>query len=184
MSSIHASSNQLNYYHMYDVPDLQEVKRDIVVPLKDTLLYAIANNSKFSIFYRLIRQANMEKFFNDPDQTATVFLPPDKSFSIIPNHVINQIESKSPLAIVSFHTLKAPFSIADMKYSRRYAKTLYPRENLLIEGRGISSIIIGHRYTSNSVTPSINYNATIIEGDILCSNGIIHIISVPLSPGV
>lgn len=180
MTSLNAS-HQLNYRHMYDVADLHSVEESKVVPTKGTILHAIMSNNDFSFFQDLVKRGKMEEYLNDPVLTATLFLPTDRSFERLPSHVIRQLESKSPRDVVAFHILKAPVSIISMKGIRQYFETVHPRENLLIEGR-TPMPKIGHRHQSTSVTPSINYEPSIIEPDILMENGIIHIINSPLVP--
>jgi uncharacterized surface protein with fasciclin (FAS1) repeats len=183
MTSTHtASGPQLNYRNMYDVADYRTIRDDKAVPITNTILDMIHNHPDFTIFLMLVQSAKLENYLNDPMSTLTLFLPTNESFNQLSSHLVGEFDLISVRDFVSFHILKEPLTTKSMQQVRLYVRTLYSRENLHINGMLPNTIKIGLRHFSNSVTPSINYDSNIIQGDIMAQNGIIHVISSPLIP--
>jgi uncharacterized surface protein with fasciclin (FAS1) repeats len=167
---------------MYDVADYRAIRDDKVVPIRNTVLDRIHKHPDFSIFLLLVQSAKLENYLNDPMSTLTLFLPTNESFERLPAHMVAEFDLIPVRDFVAFHILKEPLTTTSMRDVRLYVRTLYPRENLQINGLLPNTMKIGLRHYSNSVTPSINYDSNVIQGDIMARNGIIHVISSPLVP--
>ena len=83
--------------------------------------------------------------------------------------------------IVAYHIADGVYTTQDMKYRIYYVNTLQG-ERLKINGLGIAYPKIGSRHMSTSVNTSENYEASLFVGDIMCSNGVFHVISNFLVP--
>ena len=109
---------------------------------------------------------------SDPSQELTVFAPTDAAFAAIPEDVLAGILADQELLtnILLYHVAPGVFLAADVVAAA-------PIEALptLLEGETLSIEVVD----GNVV---INGEATVIQTDVLASNGVIHVIDTVLQP--
>ena len=72
-------------------------------------------------------------------------------------------------------------TVADLQTDLMYLVTMNPHYKLRVDGRGTSPQL-GTRKMMTSTTPSMNFTPEILKGDVVGSNGIMHVINALLLP--
>lgn len=136
----------------------------------------------------LVKKAGFDELLNNPQVKITVFVVPDQYMYQIPGNLLSRINKFTAKDLVGFHTLKAPFALADFTQTpmRFFANTFHPHENILVNSMSMN-IYLGIRPTSMSVNPTVTSTVRVIpEGsDVEVSNGFLHSITgivVPQQP--
>lgn len=109
---------------------------------------------------------------SDPAQELTVFAPTDEAFAAIPEDVLAGILADQELLtnILLYHVAPGVFLAEDV-----VAAAPIPELPTLLEGSTLSVEVV-----DGSVV--INESATVIQADVLASNGVIHVIDAVLQP--
>ena len=153
-----------------------------VKPHGNTIYSIVYRNPAFSIFKRMIDDSGLRSLYDNKQGSITLFLPPNSAFEKMPPHMLNEMDRQTVRKLVLFHTVKSEFLLEDMLHTKQYVETYHPKENLFINGMGLTPKI-GHRHLSASAYPSINAETSINKADIQADNGVIHVVSSPLIPG-
>ena len=109
---------------------------------------------------------------NDPSQELTVFAPTDEAFAAIPEDVLGGILADQELLtnILLYHVAPGVFLAEDVVAAA-------PIEALptLLEGSTLSIEVVDGAVV-------INGESTVIQTDVIASNGVIHVIDTVLQP--
>jgi len=168
MVSIGPYTQATNYTHTFDIPDLRGPlpKRTF---REGTLSCIIENHPDFSMFKHLVNIAQLDNIFDDLQANITLFIPSDQQLQAKGINVTN-IDIGSARNIVNASAINRRITSDILEDSpASYFITRNPKIRLFI------SNINNRTYINNDIN--------IIHKDMLCSNGIIHVIdSVIISP--
>ena len=160
MTSNAPNTQMYNFTHMFDRPDLRGC-----LPSKineGTLLEFISKNKEFSMFFNIVILSNFEDLLNSYQSDFTVFIPSNE-------HILEKYG----------RNIFEKFDIGD---ARNYIKSSIVdnkiSSELLEKGTNLYTIDKVTRLVISKIGPyiTINNSINVIRGDILCRNGIIHII--------
>lgn len=109
---------------------------------------------------------------SDPSQELTVFAPTDEAFAAIPEDVLAGILADQELLtnILLYHVAPGVFLAEDV-----VAAAPIPELPTLLEGSTLSIEVV-----DGSVV--INGESTVVQTDVIASNGVIHVIDTVLQP--
>ena len=154
------NSQMYNFTHMFDLPDLRGCLPYSIK--KGTLFEALSKVDDFSMFFNLAILGNFDDILNSYQSNFTLFVPSD---TIILNKYGRNI-----------------FEGFDIGDARNYLKAS-------IVGNKITSELLEngtHLYTIDKITRlnimrkdgsiQINGDINVVYNDILCRNGVIHVI--------
>ena len=169
MVSCGPNTQSWNMTHMFSFVDLRSDTDPKWCINKGTLLDVIYNNPNFSKFLEITKKAKMTNQLNNEQANFTLFLPLDDSLQHIPQSFFDNMDDG--LARQIFNS-----SIMD----RKLTKDL------------ITSSPVSYYYTKNPQMriyatniggqTRLNNCATIVQYDVMCTNGLIHIINGILVP--
>ena len=167
MVSIGPYTESTNLTHTFDIPDLRGP-----LPRKtlraNTLSCIIANHPDFSSFRHMLSIAQLENIFDSLQANITVFIPSDQALKDKGLLVTNMDGATARHVIMtsSLNRLITRDILEDNPVS--YFLTKSPQNRLFI--------------TNINDRTYINNDINIIHKDMLCSNGIIHVIDSLIFP--
>jgi len=168
MASITPTTMSMNFTHMFDIKDLRGdlPKKKIC---KNSLFGFIVNNINLKKFSYILKLAQLEDFYNDPQANFTLFVPTDNSLKHIPDSFFIDMDDSTARHIIKSSTLDRKIiselledSPASYFYTKDSANRLF--------------------ITNMNSKTFINNNINIIQKNIELSNGIIHIIDNLIYP--
>ena len=120
-----------------------------------------------SVFLRALETAGLLERFNTSREVFTFFLPSDEAFSKLPRETLDKLlKDKTKLAeILNYHVLSGKVHAREAIQAKR-AKNLQKEELVISTEKG--------RVKVN--------DAYVIQADIECPNGVIHMIDTVLLP--
>lgn len=170
MTSIRPNNQLYNYTYMTNINDLRNIKKEKTYNV-NSLSGILINNPNFSKFSYILKLAQLDGIYNDPQANFTLFVSDDNSLS----------------------TLDDGFFInMDMSTARNIIKTCTINNRItgsLLEDSPISLYITlcnpNKLYISNinNIT-YINNNIKVIKKNIITNNGIIHITDSLILPSI
>ena len=167
MVSIGPYVEELNFRHMFDIPDLR-VKRKQCYP-KGTIMGIIERTPQFSKFRQIIKNARMEGPLGDLQVDATLFITSDEYLTEMDESVVQKMDMSTARHIVKSSMLKRNITSDLLKDSpATYFNTEDSPNRLFV------SNISGRTYINNDIN--------IVDGDIFASNGVIHVIDKLILP--
>ena len=171
MTSSGPYSQSYNFTHMFDFTDLRG-RLPRKEPCPESIMGIIKNNPDFHIFNFLIKRADLESIYNSLQADFTVFVPSDKFLlSKVSEDVFANMDILTARTIVKTLTLDTRISGEILEDSpASYLYTTLPENRLYITNIG------GVTY--------INGNIKIIKKDIVCNNGVIHVIDGIFIPNI
>ena len=171
MTSSGPYSQSYNFTHMFNFTDLRG-KFPKEEPCPQSLLGVIKNNPDFHIFYFLIKRANLESIYNSIQAEFTLFVPSDRFLlSKVSEDVFANMDVLTARSIVKSLTLDTRISGEVLEDSpASYFYTTLPENRIYITN------INGITY--------LNGNIKILQKDIVCNNGVIHIIDGIFIPNI
>jgi len=163
-------SASYNFTSMFNMTD-KRGQLPITKPCPGTLLDIIEKNPDFSKFRYLVKLAAQEDVLNAPQANFTIFVPSDKSLKNINDNVFINMDTTSAWYIVKSCMVKNKIPSEILEDSpAAYYYTLSEGNRLFITN------ISGITYLNNSIK--------VIQKDIMCTNGIIHIIDGLFIPNI
>ena len=165
--------NQVPYSKTHSLPPVAKDSPNVMELLE--------NSRDFKIFTSFVKKSGLENVLRDPNRKVTLFAVPDSVFYKMPHHLWRELDHHDKRSIISFHLLPGLYAHNDFAGTRKFYRTEHPHENLVVDGRGLT-VRVGFRHHSASVNPTVNYNAKITGPDNLASNGIVHVINLPMIP--
>jgi uncharacterized surface protein with fasciclin (FAS1) repeats len=174
MVSMQGYCPSLDYRFMYDVRDIRASPK---LPTTNTgsIMDIIQNNPDFSIFNHLVNLADMNGIFNTQPAKFTVFVPSDshlqKCFDI--NTFLN-MDKYTARQIILYSTLP---KIADLS-TLQLSPILELETRLTLQTPGFKIVV----QTPPNQETLINNNVRILQPNLPCINGLIHIVDFPLIP--
>ena len=182
MTSLHGINYERTYPHM-NLDEYTRVgprrKREQKINEKLTILKFLESKDQFKTFLNLILKSKYSKLLDDHMSDVTLFVPTNRAFESMPAIVSEYLFSISLDEFIAFHIVKNRLVLNDIKGRRFYTDT-YARESLLINGMGISEPKIGVRFKISTSRPGPNSESRLTDGDFEASNGVVHLISLPL----
>jgi len=154
--------SSMNYTHMFELPELRG-DFPYEKPCKNSILDVIYSNPDFSTFAHLFKLANMKGIYGDLQSNSTLFIPSDKAISHIDKNIFVNMDTLTARTIIKSSTLSRIITKSILQDSpASYFHSIEHPNRLFISNL-------------NGVT-SINNDINIIDFNISCSNGIIHVI--------
>ncbi|TWU14322.1 Immunogenic protein MPT70 precursor [Symmachiella macrocystis] len=158
----HTSPQRVAYYN--PAPPAAAAKKSKQADIVDTAVKA----ESFKTLVAAVKAAGLVEALKS-DGSFTVFAPTDKAFAKLPEGTIANLlkpENKKTLqAILKYHVVAGKVAAKDVvKLSK--AKTL--------QGDDVAIAVAGGKVKVN--------NANVVKTDIVCSNGIIHVIDAVILP--
>jgi len=163
-------SASYNFTSMFNMTD-KRGQLPITKPCPGTLLDIIEKNPDFSKFRYLVKLAAQEDVLNAPQANFTIFVPSDRSLKNINDNVFINMDTTTAWYIVKSCMVKNKIPSEILEDSpAAYYYTLSEGNRLFITN------ISGITYLNNSIE--------VIHKDIMCTNGIIHVINGLFIPNV
>lgn len=180
MTSIYGSDPSQDFTFSCDFDNSRSCYPKELSPHKCSILDIIKNNPNFSIFYTLVKRANLEHYFNDC-LTYTVFVPSD---DCIPCHeFINSLDIGRARQIVLYHTLDKYVPSKIIYVNKHLQIPTKNGESIITKVDDDGGIIINSQavHFRNNMLVSV-YQSQVIEEDIWALNGVVHVIDNMLLP--
>lgn len=176
MAYIGPGTQSYNFTHMYDQVDLRgcSPKTD---GCKGGLMNTLLIHKDFSEFAAIVKKAKLETIFNSPQADFTVFVPDNKAIQRQYHNFASKINISEAQHIVKSLTLKNRITYDLLKDSpmATYTTRDFPN-NLTVMN------VNGRTIVTNCSERCAGESANLIHADILCKNGIIHVIDNVLYP--
>ena len=135
----------------------------------DSLFGRISSNNDFNRFKHIIELAHMQFKLNDPQSNFTIFVPSDielnKRYS---DEYFDQMDTGLANTIIKCSTLNNEIESSILKHPLKYFTTLKQAQRILIRTTDDVSII--------------NEDIKILKFNIICNNGIIHVVDNLILP--
>lgn len=163
MTSYHGYTPSYDYTHMYDMKDLNTPTVNIYTK-KNSVMDFIQTHPKLRLFAYIARLAQMEGVLNDAQLNSTLFVTLDSNLD---QAIVGNMNILTARKIVQYSMLPRAMDMNLLRSDRMmqlYTKTGMP-------------VLIVNEYDKVFVN-----NTTITQSDIMCSNGIIHVLSDILVP--
>lgn len=160
MVSLGPYSEPQNFTHMFDMVDLNGPSKQKVYS-KNSLMELIDKTNNFSKFKHIIKLAKLENLFDVIDtefNNYTMFIPYNK---YINDNIFQHLDISSARHIVRSSVIKnkIPLELLQSSVSSYY---------ITLDSPNILNI--------NNINQNIyiNYDTSILKGNLMCNNGIIH----------
>ena len=139
----------------------------VVLPRKDIVDTAVAAGS-FKTLVTAVKAADLVKTLKS-DGPFTVFAPTDAAFAELPAGTVGKLVKNKPVLanILTYHVVPGRVLSTDLKVGTIEAKTAQGQTLIVTRSRDGSVTING---------------AKVITADILCGNGVIHVINKVMLP--
>jgi len=156
-----------NYRFMFDLPDLRGKPAQISGCSNTVLEYLKKNSHEFSGFLHIIKIAEMEDIFAQPELYRTTFVPADKYLDM---NAVKNIDQGTAKSIINFSSLQRRIGggLLSASPASYFISNYKPLPNLLV--------------TNISGVTQLNGCANVVKFDISLQNGIVHVIDRPLVP--
>ena len=127
----------------------------------------VAEGAGYTTFASLVRDAGLEETLNKGGP-YTVFSPTDKAFDSLPEGMLDDLrnDEKNLSSVLTYHVVKGEYKASDLKNMN--SLTSLEAGRLSVNTTEGGQVMVG--------------NATVVEPDIVASNGVIHGIDVVLIP--
>ena len=163
-------TQSFNYTHMFDFIDPNANCFKYARYRKNSLYGKLVETNTFSIFKRIVQQADMNNILDNEQANFTLFVPSDEY--ILKKYGINvfiNLDKGTAVSIVKSSMLDKRITSELLQYSpMSYFFTKYPPNKL---------------YISNvNFDMTINCSVKTLEKDIICDNGIIHVVDDFVNP--
>jgi len=169
MTSIGPYNQPTDFTHMYAIPDLRGP-----LPLEtynsNSVMGVIQGDKNLSKFAYIIKRAKLDWFLNSYENRYTVFAVTNDSLSKhLPESFFQtlDIDTARTIALSCMFDRQVPYEILSQSTS-----SLYPTKFMS------SKILV----TNSNGKTYINKCITIEKSNIMCDNGIIHIVSKLIEP--
>ena len=175
MTSNAPNSQATNYTYLFEKQNYRTACKPIK-PNKNSLLDIINNSPDLTVFKNVVRVGKYQEILNSPQSNFTIFVPTDQTILGTTNGMRNRDEIISgELDIgLAIEVLKA--SILNDKITSELLE--YSPFTYLIPIDKTNRLFI----KNISGITTINNNITVLVKDIICENGVIHIIDDIIIP--
>lgn len=162
------NSSPYNFTSMFNMTD-RRGNLPVEKPCPGSLLDKIQNTPDFSKFSYIVELSNFKSILNAPQANFTLFVPSDNALKNISDNVFINMDSTTAWYLIKSSIIKNKIPSEILEDSpAAYFYTLSECNRLFI--------------TNVSGTTYIDDNIKIIKKDILCTNGIIHVIDGLIYP--
>ena len=168
MTSCGPNTQPMNYTHMFDFNDING-NTPIKTYSKNSIMDVIYNHPDFTKFSYIIKLAEMDGLLNGKQANFTIFVPSDTAIKYIKKDVFLNMDQGDAKNIVNSSLLNSRIPkelIVDSPAA--YFNTLSPQNRLFVTN-------------INEITKLNNY-LTVLHFDIVCTNGIIHVVDKLIDP--
>ena len=167
MTSLGPYNETQNYTHMFDIKDFNGPLPHYYYH-KNSMSDIISCKPEFSKFRYILEKAKLDGIYNDPQSDYTIFVPTDNSIRHL-DDILDNLDYYTARNIIRGSTLNRKITSPILEDSRAsYFITIDPTNRLLITN------VNGDTYINNTIK--------IIQKDILCTNGVIHVIDNLILP--
>lgn len=165
---------------------IQVINAVLTPPTYPLLTQAIANNDSLTFFNQALIRANLTTILQGTG-TYTVFAPSNGAFNALGYATIDSINKTSPAvlkALMNYQILQGRKFIYDYVLSSDSTNT---SQQAMFDGNNVTIDLIQDYNTGKYTGITINgignsQPATIIQGNILTGNGVVHVINQVLKP--
>ena len=169
MVSYTPNTPYLNFSHMYDFIDYRSQKKPEICLTEGSLYYLIYNDKRFTKFRSIIDKAKLQGFFDSSQANLTLLIPTDEMISHIPDSFFQTMDIGFARNILDASSIPKKLK-SDLLTSSPVC--YYYTKNPLMR-MYVTNI--------NNIT-RINNCTSVVDFDIECNNGIIHIIDNLIVP--
>lgn len=161
MTTTGPDTQSYDFKHMYSFTDYNGKKPELCI-LKNSIYDILKNNGGFTRFLGIAEKADRCVRINDIQADCTIFVPHDKFLSKIPEQFFSEMDEGDARQIIKASTLRNKIDGELMRCSPvSYFATMNPKMRMYV--------------TNISGKTLLNNCVSIIQYDVDCSNGLIHI---------
>lgn len=169
MTASYPYNESRSYRFMFDLPDLRGEPVNVTGCPNTVLEYLKKNSNELSGFLHIIKTANMEDIFAQPQFFRTVFVPSDKYLDL---KAVKNIDQGTAKNIIKFSMLQ--------RHIDSELLTSSPASYFITDYKPLPQLLV----TNISGVTELNGCSKVVKFDIKLNNGIVHIIDRPLVPYV
>lgn len=170
MAYLAPGSQSYNYTHMYDQVDLRGCNPK-TTGCPGGIMNTLLLQSDFSEFAAIVKKARLDNILNSAQADFTLFVPTNAAVQRIAPKLADKLDIGEAQHLVKSLMLNRRITYDLLKDSPVSTFiTRNPPNNLFIMN------INGKTILSNCAECCPGENATLIHADIMCTNGIIHVI--------
>jgi hypothetical protein len=168
MSAIGPYSQSYDFRHMYEFSDLrgQEIRKYNA----NSISGYIMSKPEFSLFALILEKSGLSSFYDNIQEDATLFIVSDANLEEYRDR-IRSLDRQNAMNIIKKSTLdkRIPLELLRAMYTG-----IYPTKGKY------HTLLIECEYSSGKI--KIDRYSTVIEGNIECGNGLIHIVDKMIIP--
>ena len=170
MTSIGPYSQKTDATYMFNFTDIHgPFPKKIENP--NSISDVICNNSCFSKFKYILNLSKLDGIYNDIQANFTIFVTSDDFLKYIPESVFVNMDLVTSRNIIQASTLENRITSEILKDSKcSFFTTMNQYNRLSVKNMNNNTIL--------------NNNINVIQTDIICTNGIIHIIDSLIIPKI
>lgn len=161
--------------------DTSPYREDKKNPNENTIYKKLKSNPNLTTFTRLVEASQFKNLLDRSDICVTLLAVPDSSFENLDDSDLNHLNKLDVDELIAYHILKKCWRVKDLAGYDALLESYNQKENVYVSS-GLNGPKFGRRYRTTAVKNSLQYDSTILNGDNLFCNGIVHIISAPLIP--
>lgn len=169
MTSYAPNTQSYLFNHMSSFVDYSTDKDPVMYINQGSIYDFISSNTKFSKFKKIVDTANRMGFLNQEQATCTVFVPSDDYLTHIPQEYFDTMDdglAKDILAASTIPKILAADLITSSPVCYLYTKN--PKMRMYVTNINSRTIL--------------NNCASIVQYNIWCNNGIVHLIDNLIEP--
>lgn len=170
MTTTGPDTQSYDFKHMYSFTDLNGKRPELCI-LKNSIYDILKKNGGFTKFLSIADKADKCVRINDIQANCTMFIPHDKFLAEIPEDFFSEMDDGLARQIMASLTLRNKINGELMQSSPvSYFATMNPRMRMYV--------------TNINGKTTINNCVTVVQYDVECSNGIIHLVNGIIVPSM
>ena len=168
MTSCGPNTQSVNFTHMFDFNDING-NLPVKTYSKNSIMDIIYHHPDFTKFCYIIKLANMDSILDNIQSNFTLFIPSDTSIKYLSNDIFTNMDQGDAKNIIKSSLLdyRIPKELI-VDSPAAYFNTLSSQNRLFV--------------TNINKNTKLNNTLNIIHFDIICSNGILHVVDKLIKP--
>ena len=175
MTYMSPNSQSYNMTHMSSFVD-QRLRSGLTIPVvynPNTIYGVLKSSNKFEKMCKIIETSHLFARYNEPQANFTLFAAPDEKLLHIRDDIVDEMDKGTATDIVKCMTLHR---IIDKSVLTSSPVAYYPTDNR------IQQLYITNLVRDDKLVTSLNDTARVLQFDVPCGNGMIHVIDNLLLP--
>ena len=177
MVSIGPNSQSYNFTHMFDITDLRG-NLPVLTYCKNSISGFLFANKEFSKMFALLKKAKLDGQYNQSQADVTLFVCPDKYMKLNPENA--SISQARTFILTCSLNRRIPMELIEDSPAAYYDTKAEQCNRLFISNMNNRTYISNPNSRNGQLCPGKNIQ--VIHEDILCSNGIIHLVDGVITP--